>query len=377
MLGKKLLLIIILPVFMNHIPNMKPIFNSNLKKENKNLTWKSIETLRNDLFYEINKLDTNSKELLRQSYYYKLMSNQDLIEFSEINNFVNQLIQIDVLIKQFQANNQLFIAPDMNIIKNPYCIWKDEIGEPLINELDESIVKMLIANEIRYLDRKIITKTNWDGYWSTAYYYNFYINNCDLLTYYIFQTGNFDDLSSIQEEALFSRIKTLKNFNYWELIDNSDNYVKEIVKKTLGGLLTIVNYLPIPGKLFISALKGVFFAYSALDKMDKKNYLYYIWGSLFVSQKKLDILKYMITASNNFNNGINVFWRQGWLDDQSLIVKQISPSEKYIKTYNKYDIVKARYTDCTKQLISNRSRWRCYDTWTNSWDEGNGLYPFL
>lgn len=91
----------------------------------------------------------------------------------------------------------------------------------------------------------------------------------------------------------------------------------------------------------------------------------------------MDILKYMITASNNFNNGINVFWRQGWLDDQSLIVKQISPSEKHIKTYNKYDIVKARCTDCTKQLISNRSRWRCYDTWTNSWDEGNGLYPFL
>ncbi len=52
MLREKLLLIIILPVFMNHIPNMKPVFNSNLKKENKNLTWKSIETLRNDLFYE-------------------------------------------------------------------------------------------------------------------------------------------------------------------------------------------------------------------------------------------------------------------------------------------------------------------------------------
>ncbi len=77
----------------------------------------------------------------------------------------------------------------------------------------------------------------------------------DLLTYYIFQTGNFDDLSSIQEEALFSIIKTLKNFNYWELIDNSDNYVKEIVKKTLGGLLTIIkkiiyqflgNYLLVP-----------------------------------------------------------------------------------------------------------------------------------
>ncbi|WP_342223990.1 hypothetical protein [Spiroplasma endosymbiont of Asaphidion curtum] len=83
--------------------------------KNKNLTWKSIETLRNDLFYEINKLDSNSKELLRQSYYYKLISNQDLIEFSKINNFVNQLIQIDSLIKQFKVNNQLFIAPYMNI----------------------------------------------------------------------------------------------------------------------------------------------------------------------------------------------------------------------------------------------------------------------